>query len=276
MSEVDLLWIVFIATFVIVLFAAFLIAVVVTNQKKVFRAQQEKLDESHRLAEVLRQVPNQIISAQEEERGRVAKELHDGINQMLASIKYRLHALKTQHQANENTQEAWIGMVSGELTTIMEEVRRISHGLLPKVFVDYGFSPAVRALCDGYAERTHTAITCELTDLPANLSRGSELSIYRILQEALHNIEKHAGATAVSIITERRDDFRIIRICDNGKGFETREYSDAPGNRRGIGLRTMKERALLINGTLEVISSPGNGTELVLAISPEPPSHQPQ
>lgn len=269
MPEIDLLWTVVIGTLIFVFFAVLFISIIIANQKRVITAQKERLAESRRLADVLRQVPNQIIGAQEEERARVAKELHDGINQMLASIKYRLHALNVQHVPKQETENSWMEEVSHDLDKTMEEVRRISRGLLPKIFVDYGFPAAVRGLCDEYLERSNFSIQCELTDLPTHLSRGTELSIYRILQEALHNIEKHAGATSVAVQASHDDSGWRIKVSDNGKGFDAQQLFRSENGHRGIGLTTMKERAILIGGILEVHSSPGNGTEVILKIPSE-------
>jgi two-component system NarL family sensor kinase len=262
--ESDILWIVFVVTSIIVLFAVFFVIIITNNHKRVISAQREKLAESQRLADILRRVPIQILNAQEQERGRVAKELHDGINQMLASIKYRLHALKLQQPLKIEKQNEWMEQVSGDLDTIMEEVRRISHALLPKIFTDYGFPAAVKSLCDGYGERTHSAIHYELAELPAHLSKSAELSIYRILQEVFHNIEKHAKATSISLVARREKAVCTMRIKDNGNGFDVRALANNGDNANGIGLRTMRERAVLIGGTLEVVSSPGYGTEIIL------------
>lgn len=271
-SPVDLLLFILVGAGAIVILATFFIAIVITNQRKVIAAQREKLAESKRVQEILQRIPQQIIRAQEEERSRIARELHDGINQMLASIMYRLHTLRVPRRSENHEAESGDAMnaIARDLEKTIEEVKRISHHLHPKVFDNLGFEAAVRALCDEFGKRTHMTIEYSFGDLLAALSSDTGLVVYRIIQEALRNIETHAHAQHVSIEAARIDSKLRIVIQDNGRGFDNEATASNTEHQRGLGLTTMKERAAAIGGSLEIQSAPTHGTRVVLQIPREP------
>ncbi|HUN65183.1 MAG TPA: histidine kinase [Bacteroidota bacterium] len=268
MAPVDLLWAVCIGTGVILLIAGFFLMMIISNQKRVVSAQKEKLEKSRHLEEVLREIPAKIILGQEEERRRVAKELHDGINQMLASIKYRIHALKLDRVPEPGTMRARMDEISTDLTLTMEEIRRLSHRLRPKVLDDLGFDAALRSLGEEFQERTRIITHIEIGGEPGLQSPEAELGVYRIAQEALQNIEKHAGATMVTIRCAGDASAWSMTIQDDGKGF-AQERSGAERDPRagGIGLSTMAERANLMGGSLTINSSPNHGTVVGLTFT---------
>ncbi len=264
MPAIDLLWVTGVGTGVILLLSVFFLTMIISNQKRVVRSQKEKLEESMRLEEILREIPAKIIRGQEEERRRVAKELHDGINQMLASVKYRLHAFRLAKPTTDDSVLALITDASSDLTQTMQEIRRISHNLLPKGLDELGFEAAVRNLCEEFQERTQIQTCFTMQGDTISFQKDCELGVYRILQEALQNIEKHAHATRVDIHCSVEGTLWMMTVQDNGKGFESGNETTKRQTSSGIGISTMKERSNLIGGTLEIQSAPGGGTTLTL------------
>src|SRR5713101_771855 len=175
--------------------------------------------------------------------------------------------LTFQGRADGETLSQSMSHLTGDLELAIDEIRRISHNLHPKILDDLGFSSAVRSLSQEFLQRTHVAMRCELEDIPPSLSREAELAIYRIIQEALQNVEKHSSATSVMIHATHHDSSWIIRIRDNGRGFtQDNKTSATSPNPSGLGLTTMKERARLIGGSLEIQSSLNEGTVIVFEI----------
>jgi two-component system NarL family sensor kinase len=266
MPPVEILWYVFVVTGVFLLLIGVFLATILLNQRRFIKVQKEKLEESRKLEGVLRLIPQKMVDAQEEERKRVSKELHDGINQMLASIKYRLHAFTASNLPAAPQLGELAEQVSADLDRTIDEVKRISHALHPKVLDDLGFRAAVRSLIEEFRSRSAIAVDTDVELLPAGLPRETELSVFRILQEALHNIEKHASATHVRIAVVRIGSSLYLEIADNGTGFDVLAQGSSKEGANGLGLTTMKERAILISSVLDVRSTPGRGTILTLKI----------
>lgn len=269
MSTTDLLWIIVVGTTVVISFIGVFIGVVVLNQRKLIASQEAKLKESRRVQELLQEIPKQIIGAQEHERARLARDLHDGINQMLASVKYRLHTAKSRGPANEDLEASFDSLLI-DLERTMEEVKRISHNLHPKALDDLGFHAAVRSFCDEFSERSGIEVLTDLTSLPEKMEDDVKIGLFRIIQESFQNIEKHANAKRVVLSTGRTtapEPSLFITITDNGRGFRT----DAMGKgsertHPGLGITTMRERASLLGGSLEIRSAPNGGTTCILTI----------
>src|SRR6267143_5588275 len=203
----DILGLVIAASLVVVIFAGFFIATVIVNQKRFIKVQEEKLRESIRLQEVLRERPRQIIKAQEEERRRVARDLHDGTSQMLSSIMYNVHAIKgllaTSDQSLSNEVTELVDTVTRDCERTLDELKGIAHNLRPKMFDEMGFDAAARTLLDDFSKRGHIGVEYVSENNPPSNSppipREISLGMFRILQEGLTNIEKHANATSVTV-----------------------------------------------------------------------------
>ena len=268
-QEQDLIWIIIIGTGFILTFVGFFITTVITNQRRFIAVQREKLEESLRAEGLLRQIPGKILEGQEDERKRVARELHDGINQMLASVKYRLHTMKAISGDHPRVVRNITDLLV-DLDKTMDEVKRISHNLHPKVLDELGFNAAVRSLCDQFTARTnilvHHALLSSTKDFT---SKALELGMFRIVQEGLRNIEKHAHANEVWIAAIQTDSLITIEIRDNGDGFVPGNAGERKNNSpslSGLGLHTMKERAALLGGTVDVHSIKDIGTTVLVKI----------
>lgn len=208
-----------------------------------------------RLADAkLKQLTQRVLDTQEEERGRVARELHDSISQILVGVRYRLElvrrfAAKGDPRAADAVDESIEGLQGA-----IGEVRRISRDLRPGVLDDLGLGPALKALCEQFQLRTGVPVSFQTVVFRNRLDIEAKNALYRIAQEALTNIERHAEARAVSVRVFGHRSGATLRIEDDGKGL-------VPGGigRGGLGLRNMQERVDQLDGTFRVISE-GHGT----------------
>ena len=212
-----------------------------------------------------RALPRLIRDAQETERRRVARDLHDSVNQILSAVKFRLQSVEEKLVSREDA--AWRGVLKAQahLEKAMQEVRRISHNLRPSELDDLGLVPAVRSMVEEFAERTSVKVNLGFDRLSDKLQPDVELNLYRILQEALGNIERHARAGEVSVRLSKEGSTLRACIGDNGRGFDP-QRPRADGERLGMGLVDMRERAEFVGGRCAVTSAPGNGTEIVIEI----------
>ena len=217
--------------------------------------------------ESLRELPRLIREAQETERRRVARDLHDSVNQILSSVKFRIQSV--EEKLLDHDEAAWKEATKAKslLEKAMQEVRRISRNLRPSELDDLGLAAALRSLCGEFSERTGVVIELATARLPQNVPGEIELNLYRIIQEALNNIEKHSRATDVTLRLAREGSFLRATIRDNGRGFDPLLTHHRAGKKNhGMGLVDIKERAAFVGGHCAVQSVPGRGTELAIAI----------
>lgn len=217
-----------------------------------------------RLADAkLKKLTQRVLDAQEEERGRVARELHDGISQILVGVRYALDAARRRVKSGDNRAGDTLERGMDHLNTAIHEVRRISRDLRPGILDDLGLGPALKALTEEFSERTGIETEFDTVVFRNRLNPDAKFSLYRIAQEALTNIERHAGATKVSIDLRGHKRGATMRISDNGKGFpQSQRKTEHIG---GLGLRNMQERAEQLNGNLRVFSSK-SGTVIVAEV----------
>ena len=206
-----------------------------------------------RLADTkLKALTQRVFDTQEEERQRVARELHDSISQILISVRYALDLARRRLASGDARAPESLDKGIEHLHSAIGEVRRISRDLRPDVLDDLGLGPALKALTDEFEQRTEIPVELETVVFRGRLDRESRIALYRIAQEALTNIERHSGATKVTLNLFGHRGGGTLRISDNGCGI-------APQNGRegssGLGLRNMQERMEQLNGTLRVMSS---------------------
>ncbi|WP_344848637.1 cache domain-containing protein [Celeribacter arenosi] len=199
-----------------------------------------------RLADAkLKALTQRVFDTQEEERGRVARELHDGISQLLVGARYALD-LGRRRIANGDAQASESVDKSAQiLRTAIAEVRRISHALRPGVLDDLGLGPALKTLTEDFQRRTGIVTDFETVVFRNRLDEEAKTALYRIAQEALTNIERHAKATEVSVRLAGHRKGATLKICDNGCGIRD-------GDARGLGLRNMAERMEHLGGTFTI------------------------
>lgn len=208
-----------------------------------------------RLADVkLKQLTERIIDTQEEERGRVARELHDGISQILVSARYALDLARRRFSKGDDRAGESLDKGIDSLGGAIQEVRRISRDLRPGVLDDLGLGPALQSLVEDFGNRTGITVHFETVVFRGRLDEEARIALYRVAQEALTNIERHSGAAEVSMTLRGSRRGAVMRIADNGRGF-----AQLRRERNGLGLRNMSERIEQIDGTFK-IESGRNGT----------------
>ena len=235
------------------------------------------LDEVQRYEEQMRAMSGRVIYAQEEERQRIARELHDDTGQLLTLLLIRLKMLESQPGAEPL--ESQIAELRGLVSGAIDRVRQLALNLRPPSLDQLGLLPALRSLVSTYTANTRIAVKLELPREPVRLSPERTIAVYRIAQEALTNIAKHAGAHTVVMAVQIAGDGLELHVRDDGYGFDpvamTRPaqrvsaggaggYAEAGGP--GVGLFGMEERARLAGGTLRIQSTPGHGTFVHLTV----------
>jgi PAS domain S-box-containing protein len=231
------------------------------------RLAEEALKESE---EQLRFLATAILSVQEKERGRLSRELHDGLGQALLVFKLQLRAIQRQLPEECGTLKKDCNFALQYMDEIIEDIRRLSHNLSPTVLEDIGLIAALKNLCQEFERLHDLKVTLEAEELATPLSRQAQIHLYRICQEALANISKHARATRVSLVVQKCGAELAFAIADDGSGFDVEEVTarEAPG--RGLGLAAMFERIRILGGELKIASRKGQGTRISFRVPAAP------
>jgi two-component system sensor histidine kinase UhpB len=217
------------------------------------------LDELEEDRQQLRLLANQVIRAQEEERRRVSRELHDDTAQVLFAQLLQISALKSADDPDvrrlaERFESSTVGAIEG--------VRRLALELRPPALDDLGLAAALGELVQRFEEQYACRVDLSLSGLGNRLPADVELVLYRIAQEALMNIGKHAHAGHARVGISREPEHVTLFVRDDGQGFDELRHEGRAGVGLGLGLFGMEERAVLIGGTLQIRSAPGQGTEI--------------
>jgi signal transduction histidine kinase len=229
------------------------------------------LTESRRTEELLRALTHRVVQVQENERGRVALELHDGITQLLCAILFRSQVLVDSLSARDGPAKSEVKKLRDMVGKTAEEVERVSRNLRPSILDQLGLVAALRDAGTEFADRTGVSVKLACTELMARLPTDTELTLYRILQEALRNVEKHAHAHQVAVSLTQPGIFVRLVINDDGIGFDQNHHLANRNGKGGLGLLGMSERATYAGGALKVKSVRRVGTEIEVRI-PLPPS----
>jgi PAS domain S-box-containing protein len=224
------------------------------------------ITERKRAEEELRLLPLRIIEAQEAERLRVARELHDGVNQLIASAKMRLRKVEDSVVSLNPAAREILARCSRLLVQALEENRRIAHNLRPSDLDEFGLAAACRNFCKELQSRTKLKVKYNVARIDQRLAPALELNLFRIMQEAVNNIEKHAHAREVRLRIAFHGDSIVLRIQDDGRGFDSKRGKAGKGKWRGIGLTNMRERAEFLGGTCTVASAPKQGTTITVRV----------
>ncbi|WP_432464012.1 cache domain-containing protein [Agarivorans sp. QJM3NY_33] len=230
----------------------------------------------HKLADKkLKALTQRIIDSQEQERQRVSRELHDGINQLLVSIKYRLESA-TECSNTPTTISVSLHQGLHTINQAIGEIRRISKDLHPSVLDDLGLGAALTSLCQEFEQRTAIDVFFECDINAIHIPAMVQTTLYRITQEALQNIEKHAAADTVDILLTHRKQQLQMSIRDNGCGFEIENKSTQANFKQfnrgpefassGLGLRNIFERISHIDGQVSIHSQLAKGTQITIKL----------
>ncbi len=219
---------------------------------------EARLADAERRGQVRRETLVRIVEAQEEERGRIARELHDEFGQHLASVLLGLRLVEQAGIADEAR-----GAMSELVETInsaIGQLRTLAIELRPTALDDLGLNAALERLTDSYSRRTGLAVELVVHDFADRLPPLVETTVYRVVQESLTNVAKHGAAESVIVRGEVRGPELVVTITDDGRGFDA---NTQPG---GFGLNSMRERAEMVAGTVRVTSAPGAGTTVELRV----------
>ena len=223
-----------------------------------------------RTEERLRALTQRVVQAQEAERGRVARELHDTISQMLCAVQFRSQVLAEKLPARNQPAKREAIKLREMIGKTVEEVERISRNLRPIVLDKLGLVAGMHDASTEFADRTGVSIKLVCVELTRRLPADTELALYRILQETLKNVEKHARARHVMVHLAKPGNIVQLTINDDGMGFDPDHHPARRKGRGGLGLLGMRERATYVGGTFMVKSVRRAGTEIEIRI-PLPP-----
>ncbi len=225
----------------------------IAQQQEILHVQEiEKLQQEKRIVSL-----DAMLTGQEAEQRRIATDLHDSLGSLLASVKLHYNAL---FRGSEN-KDPRIYKTENLIDEACDEVRRISHNMMPQSLIDVGLVGALKDLVHDYAEHNNWALSLQIEGADYFLNESQEDTIFRIVQEIITNISKHANASQVTVQITREDDLLKIAVEDNGIGFNSNN-----GNFDGIGLRNIRSRVDYLNGHIQIKSEPNNGTHIDIDI----------
>lgn len=226
--------------------------------ERLIRTFNGMLDATDAYRRRLRDVAVRSLNAAEEERKRVARELHDETAQTLAALLIRIRVARGRPEAE--ALEPLLDGMRAEVARALEEVRRFALGLRPPALDELGLVPALETHARTLSEATSVPIAVRAHSLEGMLSPEAELALYRIVQEALSNVVRHAAARRVELRLEHLDGLVTVTVEDDGRGFDVARQMRSDGG--GLGLFGMQERAAYLGGRVEIRSRPGGGTSV--------------
>jgi signal transduction histidine kinase len=204
---------------------------------------------------LVREKAGALLEGQENERKRIIQELHDGVGQLLTVAQLRVEMLENEPALRKE--------IMGLINDTIAEVRRISYNVMPNAIVDFGLEAALKGLCEN--SRKYTSLSFDfqyVREVDRALSFEVTIAVFRIVQEGINNIIKHAKATQVEVYVLDKGDEIYVLLKDDGQGFNEEQVLQ----KNGFGLRSMRERATLLNGNMEIHSNPGKGTTIEVDI----------
>jgi len=209
-----------------------------------------------------RRLSYRLLNTQEEERRRIALELHDDLGQDLSVLKLQVDSLVKQLSESQAAAKDHVAGISALLSNTVEKIRRICHELIPPVLVDLGLAPALQWLIQSSAEYSNLEISSDIHISAKLFSTEQQTAIYRIFQEIFNNIRKYAQATRVSISIGRDSGRVLFEVSDNGIGFDMQRTRSLSSAERGLGLAGMEERVKMLDGKFKIVSRVGEGTKI--------------
>ncbi|MCW3072596.1 MAG: tetratricopeptide repeat protein [Bacteroidetes bacterium] len=243
----------------ILLISVIILAVIIFLLYNRHKLKQKNLLQAERSEQQLLRT-KAIVEAEENERTRIARELHDGIGQQLSAVKLNLSSLQSTLD-NSNTQQSVLMKNAIEIIDdSVKEVRSVSHSMMPNALLKSGLATAVREFLNKISNTGKLKIELEISGLNERLESMMENILFRVVQETVNNIIRHSGASVVNIQIIRYEDELSMMIEDNGVGFDPVLASS------GIGLKNIRSRIEFLNGTVNVDSSPGKGTTIIIEV----------
>ncbi|HEV7381927.1 MAG TPA: sensor histidine kinase [Dyadobacter sp.] len=231
------------------------------NNKRLWQQQQQlhelelqKIKQDHRISML-----SAMLEGQEQERTRLARDLHDGLGGLLSSIKIELSQVSRQPVQQVN---AGISRTLSHLDDAVNELRRIARSLMPEILMKYGLAEATKEFCKNLKE-TGVNMVCQVFNYKDTLPQEKQVVLYRIIQELVNNALKHASASQILVIIQQSGEHLFVTVEDDGKGFDTTK----PNTKNGAGLTNVKARADFLNASFDIQSTPGSGTTVTVECS---------
>ncbi len=218
----------------------------------------------------LRNLSTALLSAQEDEQKRISMELHDDLGQQLAALKLQIGVMRNElgsgDKCSRKKVSGWLDRLRDDINQVIEDVRRLSKNLSPLIIDDLGLDAAIENIVKQFTSTN--AVTCSFrpVSLADITSAIGQRMIYRLIQESLNNISKHAEASHIDFTINIAGEECIITLADNGNGFDYEEIINRPPEHKGIGLTAMRERAKMLGGSLDIESDIGMGTTVSVTI----------
>lgn len=201
-----------------------------------------------------------LLKGQEDERNRLAKDLHDGLGGLLSGVKLQLGAMKGNLILSADNAVAFDRALN-KLDESIIEMRRVAHNMMPEALIKLGLKQAVYDYCSSLSQQQPFTINCEMHGLDERMDNSVEMVLYRIVQELLNNVVKHSNASTILVQMMREDDGQVsITVEDNGKGFDPEKINTL----NSAGLRNIRSRVNYLNGTMDIKSAPGKGTSVYI------------
>ena len=227
------------------------------------REAEEALRQSERELHFL---SHQLLTTQEKERRRLSVELHDELGQALMVFKLKVRSIQRALGTGQANLKVECDEVIEYINEVTDNVRRLSRDLSPYILEDLGLSAAIRWLVEASTKNYNIKSSLDMTEVDGLFSHEGRITVYRIVQECLTNIAKHAQAAHVSIAISKQDGEVLFSVEDDGKGFDVKETFGRDPTKKGLGLSAMYERARILGGALDIWSEKGTGTRITFKV----------
>ena len=226
-------------------------------------SERKKVEEALRESEkMLRFLSTRLFEAQEQERSRLSKELHDQLGHDLVALKSRVRSMGKKLDQYQVLLKEDCDSTIGVIDQTIENVRRISRDLKPSILEDLGLFASLQCLVEDFARQHNIRVNLDMEDIDHLFPPQVQINLYRIFQEIFTNVSKHSSAENVSVTVKREGGYISFCVEDDGKGFELKKVKTRKFDEKGVGLTAMKERMHMLGGTFDVSSQPGEGTAI--------------
>jgi signal transduction histidine kinase len=234
---------------------------------------QQKNDELINQTEVVRELSGRLLQMQDEERRRIARELHDSVGQIVVAMTMNLSEVARESSHLSRRAADAVAENSAMVQELSRQIRTVSYLLHPPLLDEVGLPSALRWYVEGFAERSKIEVTLEMLEDFKRLSPEMETAIFRIVQECLTNVHRHSGGSTAVVRIANTENLLRVEVQDNGKGISPEKQAEMGcAGKTGVGMRGMRERLRQFGGQLELNSSPG----LTLVVATLPIPHQPR
>jgi signal transduction histidine kinase len=233
------------------------------NRRRVEVALRESEGKARGSYDEVRELAGRLITAREEERARIARDLHDDIGQRVASLSIGLSRAQRHIADESNPSRQALSALEQQTTKLSADLRHLSHELHPRALEHLGLLEALRERCDDFTQDRGIAVRLDVSDSWPHVSDALALCLYRVAQEALRNVAIHARARQVTVRLDRLDGQLTMQVIDDGCGFDPK---NATASRKGLGLISLAERVRMLGGELAITADPGSGTCLAVSL----------